>query len=407
MTKKAPHLGFLGIAICNLRRRPFRSACLVALVAALAFVLFGGSHIIGSATNGVSGLSKRLGADVLIVPKGYDQTLEGILLRGEPSTFYMEESWLDKVAGVEGVESVSPQLYVASLNSECCTVPIQLIGYEQSTDFIVEPWIKTALPGTLDDNGIVIGSMVSGRAGDTITFFGRDYRIAAKMDSTGTGFDASVFMNMEAAKTAASDRAEKDGGAPPPDQTISTIAVMVSEGFTADAVTSRINNAFDYGNSGIVPIAAKRIVDDVSGGLRVLTGFFGALFVILWVVSLLVLAIVFSVILNERKREFGVLRSLGFTRKKLVALIFLESGIVSLAGAVVGILLAALLVLPFQTYIGESVNMPYLQASPAQFIMIAAFALLMSFVTGPLASLLPASRIGRSDAYTSIREGAL
>ncbi|MDR0424991.1 MAG: FtsX-like permease family protein [Clostridiales Family XIII bacterium] len=398
---------FWGIALCNLKRRPFRTACLVTLVAALAFVLFSGSQITGSASNGVDGLSKRLGADILIVPKGYDQKLEGILLRGEPSAFYLDASWIEKIAGIEGIEAVSPQLFVASLNSYCCSVPLQLIGYEQSTDFIVEPWIKTALPKALADDEIVIGGLISGRTGDKITFFGREYRIAAKMGNTGTGFDASVFMNMDAARVAASDCAEKTGAAPPPDGSVSSLAVIVAEGFTASGVTGRINNEFDYGNSGVVPVAAKKIVDGVSGGLRALTGFFGALSAILWAVSLLVLCIAFSVMSNERKREFGILRSLGFTRKRLAALVLLESGAISLAGGAIGILLSAVMLLPFQTYIGEAVNMPYMQPTPAQFAATAAFALLLSFVTGPLASLPPAVKIGRSDAYTAIREGGL
>ncbi|MDR1616107.1 MAG: ABC transporter permease [Syntrophomonadaceae bacterium] len=406
MNKEA-RLTFWGIAFCNLKRRPFRTACLIMLVASLAFVLFAGSHISGSAANGVAGLSKRLGADILIVPKGYDQKLEGILLRGEPSTFYMDAAWIGKISSVEGVESVSPQLFVASLNSDCCSVPVQLIGYEQSTDFIVEPWIKTALPKTLANDEIVIGGMVSGQAGGKITFFDREYRIAAKMENTGTGFDASVFMNMDAAKIAASDYTVKGGEFPPPDGAISSIAVTVAEGFSANGVAGRINNVFDYGNSGIVPVAAKKIVGEVSGSLRALTGFFRVLSVILWVISLLVLCIVFSIMFNERKREFGILRSLGFTRKRLAALVLLEAGAVSLSGGVIGIFFSALLLLPFQTYIGETVNMPYMQPSLTQFAMTAAFTLLLSFVTGPLASLFPAIKIGKSDAYAVIREGGL
>jgi putative ABC transport system permease protein len=410
--KKRPTLTFSDVVVCNLKRRSFRSICLIALVAALAFVLFGGSLITHSLINGTDGLAKRLGADILIVPKGYDQTIEGILLRGEPSTFYMSAEWVEKISAVDGVAAVSPHLFVASLNASCCSVPIQLIGFDQKTDFIVEPWLRTSLPGKLTDDEVVIGGAVSGRIGGTLTFFDRIYRIAAKMENTGTGFDASIFMNMDAARRAAKDYAAKEETSPSPEETlssesISSIAVLIEDGFTAAGMTRKINNEFGYSRSGIVVVPAKSIISNVSVGLRALTTFISVLSVILWILSTLVLTIVFSVILNERKQEFGILRSLGITRKKLVALVLLESGAISLTGAVTGVFFSALLILPFRVYIQETVSMPYMQPSLGKFLTIAAASLLLSFVTGPLASLLSSSKMRNCDVCSIIREGCL
>ncbi|MDR2178992.1 MAG: FtsX-like permease family protein [Synergistaceae bacterium] len=420
--KRRPFLTFSDVAVYNLKRRPFRTACLVSLVAALAFVLFGGSLITYSLINGTEGLAKRLGADILIVPKGYDQMVEGILLRGEPSTFYMNADWIEKISALEGIRAVSPHLFVASLNAACCSVPIQLIGFDQETDFIVTPWLRTALPGELGDDEIVIGGSVSGRVGDKLMFFDRSYRIAAKMENTGTGFDASIFMNMNAARRAAGDygakggpslegengeNASREGASTPPEESISSLVVLIDDGLTAAGMTRKINNTFGYGKSGIVVVPTKTIIGNVSGGLRALTAFTAVLVVILWILSLLVLTIVFSVTLNERKQEFGILRSLGITRKKLIALVFLESGTISLTGAAIGVFLSALLILPFRIYIQETISMPYMQPSLGKLLAIAAASLFLSFATGPLASLFSSSKMGSSDAYVVIREGGL
>ncbi|MDR1028005.1 MAG: ABC transporter permease [Clostridiales Family XIII bacterium] len=402
-----PRLVFSDIAVCNLKRKPFRAGGLIFLVALLSFVLFGGSLIAFSLFNGTDGLSKRLGADILIVPQGYDQKVEGILLRGEPSAFYMDAEWLGRIADVEGVRAVSPQLLIASLNADCCSMPIQLIGFDRETDFVVEPWIRTALPGALSDGEIVVGGAITGKVGDRLKFFEREYRIAAKMDNTGTGFDASVFMNMDAARRAADDFVAMGGSLTIPADAVSSLIVMVDKDYTADGVSRRMNEDFDYGNSGIVVVSAKKIVNNVSGNLRVLVTFVALLAALLWVLSVAVLAIVFSVMLNERKREFGILRALGITRKRLVKLVFLESGIVSLVGSVAGVFLAALLILPFRSYIHEAVRMPYMQPSIGQFILLVAASLLLSFAVGPLASLLSSRRIRRGDAYAVIREGEL
>jgi putative ABC transport system permease protein len=400
-----PYPSFSDIAAGNLTRRPFRTVCLVLLVTLLSFVLFGGSLIAFSLINGTDGLARRLGADILIVPKGYDQKMEGILLRGEPSAFYMDAEWLDRIAAFEGVRTVSPQLLVASLNADCCSVPIQLIGFDRKTDFIVEPWVKTALPGNLSDGEIVIGGAIAGNVGDKLKFFDREYTIAAKMGNTGSGFDASVFMTMASARLAADDFAAKGGSLPMPEDAISALVVLVDEGYTASGVARRMNSDFDYGNSGVVIVSAKTIINNVSRGLRVLVGFIVLLAALLWLMSVLVLAIVFSVTLNERKREFGILRSLGATKRKLVRLVLLESGFVSLLGGVAGVFLAALLILPFRTYIHEAVNMPYMQPSVPQFIGLAVMGLLLSFIVGPLASLFSVAKIAKGDAYTVIREG--
>jgi putative ABC transport system permease protein len=373
----------------------------------MSFVLFGGSLITYSLFSGTDALAKRLGADILIVPQGYDNKVEGILLRGEPSTFYMSDEWLSKIAEVDGVRAVSPQLFVASLNADCCAMPIQLIGFEQSTDFVIEPWIKTVLPGSLADEEIVVGGAISGKVGDTLKFFDRDYRIAAKMEKTGTGFDASIFMNIAAAEMAAADYETAGGAYPPPEGSISSVVVMVEDGFTANEVTRQINSDFHYGKSGIVVVPAKTIINNVSGSLRVLVIFIAALAGLLWILAVLVLAVVFSVMLNERKREFGILRSLGATRRRVSSLIFIESGVISAAGGMAGIFLAALLIIPFRNYIRDLVEIPYIQASAAWFAAMAFGCLLISFAVGPLASLFSVKRMNKNDAYTVIREGGL
>lgn len=398
---------FSDLALCNLKCRPFRTVALMFLVSILSLVLFLGSLISLSLKNGTDILSKRLGADILVVPKGYEQKTERILLRGEPSTFYMEASWAGKISDIEGVRTVSQQLFVASLNADCCSSTVQIIGFDQDTDFTVEPWIKSELPGELSLDEIVIGADISGTVGTKLKFFGRDYIIAAKMDNTGTGFDTSVFMNIKAAKRAADDYAAKSGAAEIPEDAVSSVTVLIQDGYSTNVVAKNISDAFDHENHGISVITAEKIITNVSGSLRATISFIIAFAVLLWVVSVLILGMVFSVILNERKREFGILRSLGATRKKLSSIVLLESGIISLFGAALGIGFGALLILPLRVYVIQAVNMPYLQPSFLQFAVITAASLILSFAAGPISSLASAFKISRGDVYSVIRDGDL
>ena len=108
------------LAIANLKRKPLRTTGLIIIVALVAFVVFGGGILSVSLKNGLESMKARLGADLLVVPVGYDEDVEGILLKGEPAYFYLDKSVEQQLKNVEGVKSVSSQFYLTSLNQDCC-----------------------------------------------------------------------------------------------------------------------------------------------------------------------------------------------------------------------------------------------------------------------------------------------
>jgi putative ABC transport system permease protein len=391
------------VSMQNLKRRPFRTGCLVLLVAMFAYVLFGGSMLAASLGNGMDSMAKRLGADALVVPAGYEQNVEGALLRGEPSTFYFNAAIADRVAGVEGVDEVSAQLFIASFSADCCSLPVQLIGFDPDTDFVIRPWLATQIRGNLADGEVMAGSSLNVDVGDVLTFFDREYRVAACLDRTGMGFDTSVFMNMTSARQAVSDY-EKAGGrlAPPEGNSVSSLVLNVQRGYDVREVADNILKA--YGEEGVDAVVTKNMLSSVSGGLGALLLFILILAAILWVLAIGVLVTVFSIALNERKREFGILRALGATRRKLVQIILCESALISLAGSAIGIVFACLTLFPFRTYIGISLERPYLQPPVEEVLALLAASLLISFATGPLASIYAAVKIGKSETYTMMRE---
>ena len=325
------------------------------------------------------------------------------MLRGEPSTFYFDGGLKDKIRSVTGVEKTSVQLFIASFSADCCSLPVQLIGFDPQTDFVIQPWLKAKIHGGIHDGEIVVGSSVNADAGDTLTFFCREYKVAARLDKTGMGFDSSVFMNTTTARKAVLDYVKMGGQSIPSDEnSISSIVINAKSGYSVSDVANNILKA--YGKGGIDVVVTKNIISSVSGGIRALLFFICILAAILWILSVCVLAIVFSITLSERKREFGMFRALGATRKKLVHIILCESALISLSGAVIGVFFACLLLFPFSTYIGASLNMPYLQPSVGIILIILVASLLISFAVGPIASVYSAIKIGTSETYTMLRE---
>ena len=177
----APVLSNAYLAWQNLKRKPFRSGCLVFIVAFFAFTLFAGTVFNQNLSLGMQSLAGRLGADILIVPYGYNKDLQVALLRGEPSSFYLKAELANKLRAVAGVKAVSPQLFLASLDAGCCSAKVQLIGYDPATDFVIRPWMQGNLQAPLADSQVVVGSRIISGVDDEVEFFAQKFTVAARV----------------------------------------------------------------------------------------------------------------------------------------------------------------------------------------------------------------------------------
>jgi putative ABC transport system permease protein len=370
------------------------------------FVLSGGGLLSIGLKNGAESLSGRLGADALLVPAGYEHDAEGALLRGEPSAFWFDAELAERLMANENIERATPQLFISSFDSEHCDAKVQFIGVDPATDFVVSPWLSESLPGGVRDGDIIIGSKIIGKEGNYLTFFGRKYKVAAKLAETGMGFDTSVFVNMPTARLAFADfiALGGQGGSTATTDAVSSIAVKVKRNVSLSDFSRGIRYGFRTENVGV--ILTKSLFDSVSKGLESMVTVIALIAAVLFLASLGVLAILFSVTVNERRREFGVYRAMGATKSKLAALILSESALVSFAGALAGAALIALIYFSFSTAIGLASEMPYLKPEAGQtaLIMLAAFA--VSLIAGPAAAAGSAGRITNSVTSVLLRENA-
>ena len=85
-----PPLTTARVASANLSQKPFRSISLALIVAIFTFMLFMGTMISANLQSGIASLSARMGADLLVVPQGEGKKMESVILRAEPSTFYID-----------------------------------------------------------------------------------------------------------------------------------------------------------------------------------------------------------------------------------------------------------------------------------------------------------------------------
>ena len=393
------------LSLLNLQRKPFRTAALMTVVALLSFVLFAGSIMTMSMENGIEGLEARLGADIVVVPEGYDKDLEGVMIQGEPTYFFMGKEVLDQVLSCEGVAKASAQFYLASLNAECCGSSVPIIGFDPETDFTVQPWISEQYSKELGYGQIIIGDDINVESDGTILFFGKNYEVASRLERTGTGIDVTCFATMDTIADLYVDAKEKGAyfmEGVTYENSISSVMIKIKEGYSLTQVAGQIRKA----TGGAVEIVqTQNMINSVGGSLAGILEYLYIIAIVFWVLAVVLLSIVFSVTANERKKEFALFRILGATRKRLSSLILTEAFYLSLFGSMIGVAVAAMVVFPFSVYIGDKLGMPYLQPAMGEIMIVMVVSLVLSAIVGPLASAWSAYKISRAETYHTMREG--
>ena len=393
-----------GLSLKNLQAKPVRTACLIVVVAILAFTLFGGSILALNLRQGLNTMTKRFGADLMVVPEGAAEKAKGLLLRGESSLYYFDSNVVDKVAATEGVVCASPQFFLASLSTECCDDEVQLIAYDPATDFVVQPWIAEKRHESVSDGQVVVGSRIELRPNGTIKLFNDEYKVAAQLSESASGYDTSIFMTMNTMRALIDNaHAQRYGFLADSykGEVISAVLAKTDQSKNPSSLAWNIRKQ----NEGVEVLISQGIFARIAQTLSGLVKYIHIFSIALWALAVIVLAAVFSGTIHERKKEFAVLRILGATRKKLIGIVLGEAAIAGIGGGLAGIFLASLAVFPFSTYISERLELPYLDAPFFNIVLLVLASLLLSALAGPLASLYSALRISRAETYFTMREG--
>ncbi|HEX9020913.1 MAG TPA: FtsX-like permease family protein [Nitrospirota bacterium] len=390
------------VAVKNLKRKPTRTWLLFAIVAVVSCTLFSATLFLKSINNALRIGTYRLGADILVVPESAEAKAKTALLSGEPTQFLMDRSLLDRVKEIEGVKNATPQLFLKPTSFTCCfNVDVFLVAFDPETDFTVKPWLEKNLNRKLGINEIITGRSVPVIVGDRIPFFGTTFTVAGTMEATGMDFfDRAVFMSLDAAYKMAEDSKVK---AIQPieirrDQ-ISTVLVQVRDDFTPDRAAIRI----EHDVSGVKALVSDTVISTVR---KQLTGLIRAILiisVILWFIVLLIMAFAFYMIVNERRREIGILRAMGATRGHIASIMLQEASLLSAVGGAAGVLLGYALLLSFKNLMLHYLKLPYLFPAAPELAALTAGALVFSLLTGLLAALLPSAAILRVEPYEAIR----
>ena len=347
---------------------------------------------------------ERMGADIVVVPRGAESKVENALLMGEPAQVWMPEENLKKVAAIPGVAAVAPQIYLSTMkDAPCCAVSeMFVVVYDPATDFTVEPWLERELGRDLGLGEAIGGRYVFVPPGEQkIEMYGYYVDLKGNMEPTGTNLDQTMFLNMDTAREMA--RASKTQAMEEliiPVKSISTLLIRVAPTASPDYVATTIAKQV----SGVTPLVGLSLFSSYRDQMSVVRQVMLLILIVTSVLSLVLLSLVFSMAANERRRQIGVLRALGATRAFVFRSLVSEAGSLALIGGAIGVTLGAVVVSLYGHFIVSSLRLPFLIPEPITMLAYGLGGLAVALLCVVVAAFMPAFRISRQDPALAMRE---
>ena len=370
----------------------------------LSGLAIGTTLIVRGAQDSLEMALNRLGADIIVVPAGSEEGMENAFLMGVTLRIWMDGKVLDEVKSLPGVEAVSPQIYLSTLRGAvCCAVPdLFLVAYDPETDFTLHPWLQNHLPNGLSTGNAIGGSLIFiPDGGDSIAIYGYGVGLQGNLEPTGTNIDQSMFFTMDTAQkiaetsiTKAEQRLEIPSG--------KISAVMVKVGLGADP--KQVATAIRQNIPGVSAVESSNLFTTHRSNISSLLDYLVVVLGVVWLLSIALVALLFSMTVNERRREIAVMRALGAVQSDVLGLLLSEASFLALTGGILGAGLFSMGIYLARNVIIDTMGFPFLFPSWTGLLAVVLLGLAVSLITVLLAALGPVLRIIRMEPAEAIRE---
>lgn len=331
----------------------------------------------------------QYGANIVMVPKSDDLPLNygGISVGGVSyETVDFEESKIGQIREIENSKNIGAVVAKVLGRAEVNGRNVLLMGTNFADELALKTWwqFQGAVPG---ENEVMLGfyaaEMLGLKVGDQFTMKGSDFKVAAVLEESGGAEDGVVIGNMAEVQRLLG----KEGrismveisafcrGCP-----ISDMVLQIAEKFPEGKVTA-------LKQAVMSKMQAVEMFRTFSYGVAALVIFIGSVLVFITMMGAV----------NERTREIGIFRAIGFRRGHVMQIILLEAMVVGLIGGLVGFIggnglawLVIPMVLPDGLFVGINFS-------------LGGISLLLAVALSLLATLYPAVKASRLDPSEALR----
>jgi putative ABC transport system permease protein len=379
-------------------RRPLRTAVTVAGVALAVAAVFSLLAFHDGYRDAMRNEIDRLGAHVLVVPKGCPYDATSIALHGANWPCYLKESYFTEVSRTPGVASAAPA-FMAAMTSDDGT-QVVYVGIDERMLRHKPAWkLEGVFPKASGE--ILAGAEAARRrkwrVGERVTLPelpGITATVSGVLGPTRGADDTFIYARLEDAQEWFKR----------PRQLTHILVTLDDPNLLEHAVTS-LRGCEAGMDMNIVPLAHLfRTIRSLMNSTRFLLACV-ALIGLLVAAAGVSNAMLMSV--SERKGELGVMRAIGASRADVFRLVCLEAIQMCITGALAGVLLS--FVCSQQVEVWLRSRLPF---SPSDALIrwdwkVAVACIGGAVLLGAVAALLPASRAARLSPVLAMREGSM
>jgi len=302
----------------------------------------------------------------------------------------LNENYVEELSKIDGVEKTAGMLESSvidtSKNSDSSRYGFRLYGAK--TDDLSIVGINNINGSVFDENEneIIVGKNLAEEEnytiGDKIDIYGNEFKITGIYETGSIFYDSAMYTGLGKLQNL-TDNEDK----------ISSISIKIKKEANLTTVNDKIKSEYNNTLSTITNEEMAQTINDTLDMINSATTAIEALAIIiggLGVINTMMMTVF------ERTREIGVLKSVGWTKKRILSMIMGESIVLTLISGIIGSILGVLAVFILFKINGDNMTVIFN-------INIFIKAFLVAFSVGIVGGLYPAIKASRLSPTEALR----
>jgi len=378
------------IALKDITRRKGKMALVVAGLAVGVAALVAILTIVLSFQKGIDKKLDTYGFNIVIYPASSNlslsyggMTISGVDTYEVKSLLMADLATIKRSHSADSIAALSPKLLQVVDSKDKKAL---LVGSDFNQEFLIKKWWRLNGSRPTRPDELVLGQDAAKnlqvKAGDTLKLSGKDFKVAAVLQPTGSQDDSLIFGDLREVQSL-----YKRGGE------LSLIEISAKSTADIDAVVKDLKKALPQAAVSSI----KQAVQYREKAVGSLARFGLAITAVIMLISGLIVFTTMTSSVRDRKREIGIFRAIGYRQSVVARIILTETLILSLIGGAIGYAAGFGIVFMLPAFLKKfefsvGLNVPVLILS-----------IVLAVAVGLVASLVPALRAANMDPADALK----